>query len=93
MARSLYLVSYDISDDRARTRMAHLLESYGQRVQYSVFELWLTERELDRLQAQLEKAVEAEGAVRLYYLCAACRERVQVWGQGERTEELGLLMV
>ena len=93
MARGFYLVSYDISDDRVRARLAHLLEGYGQRVQYSVFELWLTERELDRLQARLTDAVEAEGTVRLYALCAACRERVQVFGQGERTEELGLLLV
>jgi len=93
MARSLYLVSYDISDNRTRARLAHLLEGYGQRVQYSVFELWLTEKELDKLRPRLADAVEAEGTVRLYSLCAACRERVQVWGEGERTEELGLLIL
>jgi CRISPR-associated protein Cas2 len=31
------LVAYDISDDRRRDRLAVLLQSYGERVQYSVF--------------------------------------------------------
>ncbi len=32
-----WLIAYDISLDERRTRIAHLLESYGDRVQYSVF--------------------------------------------------------
>lgn len=32
-----YLVAYDIADDRRRTRIAHRLQAYGDRVQFSVF--------------------------------------------------------
>lgn len=32
-----YLVAYDIVDDRRRTKIAKVLESYGDRIQYSVF--------------------------------------------------------
>lgn len=32
-----YLVAYDISDDRRRLRVSSALQSYGDRVQYSVF--------------------------------------------------------
>jgi CRISPR-associated protein Cas2 len=38
-----YLVSYDIPDDRRRTRLAKLLKDYGGRVQYSVFECLLNQ--------------------------------------------------
>ncbi|MCA9742068.1 CRISPR-associated endonuclease Cas2, partial [candidate division KSB1 bacterium] len=34
----LLLVSYDIVDDKQRTKLAKRLQNYGQRVQYSVFE-------------------------------------------------------
>ncbi|MFW6359187.1 MAG: CRISPR-associated endonuclease Cas2, partial [Chroococcales cyanobacterium] len=34
----LYLVTYDIPCDKRRKKVADLLEGYGQRVQYSVFE-------------------------------------------------------
>ena len=93
MARSLYLISYDISSDRTRTRVAHLLEGYGERVQFSVFEVWLDDRERAKLRARLAKAVAEEGSVRLYGLCATCRERAEVLGKGDLTEELGLLIV
>ena len=37
MPRRHYLVSYDVSDDKRRARLAKLLEGEGDRVQYSVF--------------------------------------------------------
>jgi CRISPR-associated protein Cas2 len=32
------VVSYDISDDKRRRKVAQIMEGYGYRVQYSVFE-------------------------------------------------------
>src|SRR6185436_13646804 len=39
----LILVSYDIPDDRRRTKLANALKDFGERVQYSVFEFLLDE--------------------------------------------------
>jgi CRISPR-associated protein Cas2 len=41
----LILVSYDVPDDRRRTRLAHALKDFGERVPYSVFEYRLDEWE------------------------------------------------
>lgn len=57
MSRTFYLISYDIPNDKRRTKIMHLLEGYGERVQYSVFEVWLTESELEKLRQQLERAM------------------------------------
>ena len=32
-----FIIAYDIVNDQRRTRIAHTLESYGDRIQYSVF--------------------------------------------------------
>jgi CRISPR-associated protein Cas2 len=32
-----FIIAYDIVSDQRRTRIAHTLESYGDRIQYSVF--------------------------------------------------------
>lgn len=32
-----YLIAYDVKDDRRRSHVAKLLQSYGERMQYSVF--------------------------------------------------------
>lgn len=34
----MYVISYDISNDKIRTKIAKELENYGRRVQFSVFE-------------------------------------------------------
>ena len=78
-----YLVSYDIPDDRRRTKVADLLQDYGQRVQFSVFEVWLDDRMRDDLLARLQKAIAPdEDSVRLYRLCAACHKKVITLGLG-----------
>ncbi|MDX9954945.1 MAG: CRISPR-associated endonuclease Cas2 [Anaerolineae bacterium] len=59
MTRSCYLISYDIPDDKRRSKIAHLLEGYGERVQYSVFEIWVTDKELEKLSQQLQRLVQA----------------------------------
>ena len=93
MDKSFYLISYDISDDRCRTRVAHALEGYGTRVQFSVFELWLNKAQLARLRKRLEKQIEAGGSVRIYMLCAACQGARQVLGEGEPNDEVKLLVI
>lgn len=67
-----YLICYDIEDDRERTRVAKVLLHYGERVQYSVFEVHITRpRDLDTLRAELREVLSAEDAeVRFYRLTA-----------------------
>lgn len=75
----LYLVSYDIADDRRREDVATLLSGYGPRVQLSVFECDLrSRREAAELRRKLRELIDAvEDQVRLYPLDdRAVRDRV-----------------
>lgn len=84
----LIVVSYDIRDDRRRTRAAHLLKDFGRRVQYSVFECRLGAEQVERLESRLLAEIEPEeDSVRVYRLCADCRGKVAILGVGEMTEE------
>lgn len=60
------VVAYDIEDDRRRTRIARILEGYGERVQYSVFECEVEERHLQRLIHSLERVIRPGDAIRVY---------------------------
>ncbi|GAA0708070.1 CRISPR-associated endonuclease Cas2 [Dactylosporangium roseum] len=53
-----YLIAYDISDDLRRTQVAKKLESYGDRVQYSVFIVDARPAKLLRLRAQLINLID-----------------------------------
>ncbi len=92
--RDFYVVAYDIPDDRRRAKLARLLERYGERVQYSVFEMYLTGEEWVRLWRQVRRLlVEDEDQVRVYRLCNGCRKGVEVWGTGEPTRPPGPVLV
>ncbi len=70
----MQVVVYDIEDDRVRARVAGLLEGYGRRVQQSVFECRLGERELTELTARLQNVLAGtpNAQVRVYCVCGRC---------------------
>lgn len=72
------VVSYDISEDRRRTKIHNILKSYGQWMQYSVFECDLTRTEYAKLRSRLAKLIKPnEDSVRFYFLCGCCQEKVE----------------
>jgi CRISPR-associated protein Cas2 len=76
-----YVVTYDIPDNKRRKKVADILEGYGQRVQYSVFECLLTKTKYDELRSKLKKKVEPpEDNVRFYPLSSQNLSSVETWG-------------
>lgn len=55
-----FVVAYDVADDARRTRMAHVLERYGDRVQYSVFVIDLGAARLVRMRAEVVAVMKTE---------------------------------
>jgi CRISPR-associated protein Cas2 len=77
----LYLVTYDVVCDKRRRKVANLLQGYGKRVQYSVFECMLPSGKYDELKRRLVKKVNLEeDSVRFYPLSSHTREQVEIWG-------------
>ena len=84
----LIVVSYDVTDDRRRARLAAALLDFGQRVQYSVFECQLEPGQIDRLRARLLAEIEStEDSVRLYHFCRDCGAKTEIHGCGVVTED------
>src|SRR2546430_4529137 len=80
----LYVVSYDIPDDRRRTRVHSALTGFGTWVQYSVFECFLDRKQRLLLEARLLKENhQREDTVRIYSLCGACIPKMEVLCLGD----------
>lgn len=80
-----WVLSFDVADDRRRARLARLLESRGQRVQESVFEVLATLEGFDALLREVTRAECFDGSVdgvRAWPLCAACQPLARVLGAG-----------
>jgi len=79
----LYVISYDVPDDKRRQKIADLLEGYGQRVQYSVFECRLNTEKYNDFRRRLRKIVKLEeDNVRFYPLSRHTLSQVETWGVG-----------
>lgn len=76
----LRVISYDVSDSRRRRRVAGILEKLGTRVQYSVFEVLVTETALKRAIAELEQAIDEGDSIRLYSLDLRSQRQSRILG-------------
>lgn len=86
------VISYDIPDNKRRLKIANLLLNYGaERVQYSVFECHITERNLTVLRRKLQRVLEdAEDSVRFYSLCENCQPKIELMGVARPSTQPGL---
>ncbi len=90
----LTIITYDVPDDRRRTKPAHALKDFGERVQYSVFECHLDDGELQRMRSRLLKLLDLEDdSLRIYRACAGCERLVEVHGLGRTTEDRETLVL
>lgn len=55
----LYVIAYDISDDRRRQQFSAICEDFGVRVQYSLFECWLEAEDFDRFWRRMLDILDA----------------------------------
>lgn len=73
------VISYDVPEDKRRTKIHKTLKSYGQWVQYSVFECAdLTETQYARLRSRLSKLIKPdEDSILFFFLCACCQRKIE----------------
>lgn len=77
----LVVVVYDVPDDKRRLKLAKFLEGYGRRVQFSVFECFLTLDEMRGLCEKVRMKVKVkEDNVRFYWISADAVSRVLTLG-------------
>jgi CRISPR-associated protein Cas2 len=78
----LWLVCYDVSNDKRRAKLAKLMEQHCQRVQYSVFECPLDSTSLNYLLEKrwLPLLKLSEDDLRVYPLDAIAKQQTRVYG-------------
>ena len=70
-----FLITYDIANDKKRKKLSDLLETYGYRVNYSVFECELNKTKLNKLLKEIEEKEYYDkkiDSIRFYNLCENC---------------------
>jgi CRISPR-associated protein Cas2 len=89
-----YVIAYDIPCDKRRKKVADLLEGYGQRVQYSVFECVLSKSLYDELRQRLQKQIkENEDSIRFYPISRHTLGQIKTLGGVPLTKPPGSTIV
>ena len=90
----MIIVSYDISDDRLRTKFSKYLLKFGHRIQYSVFEIDNSPRILKNIMADIDnkyrKSFNQMDSVYIFNMSTSCE--VVRYGYA-KNEEQSLLIV
>jgi CRISPR-associated protein Cas2 len=90
----LYVVCYDTPCDKRRKKIADLLEGYGHRVQYSVFECVLPPNKYQELKKRLRKRYKAgEDCIRFYPISQHTIGQVELWGGPPLAQEPGSVII
>ncbi len=83
-----YVIAYDISNDRRRTKVHKILSGFGQWTQFSLFECHLSARQHVLLRDRLDQVLKPdEDSVRFYVLCRDCLKRTETIGGKKPKEE------
>ena len=71
------VVAYDIADDKRRTHVAKILEKYGIRVNFSVFECMFTKSQYLKVQQALKEKIKGKEDTFVYYsICVNCFTKI-----------------
>lgn len=85
--KHFYLICFDIVDDTIRTKVAKILEGYGDLVQKSVFECPLDDKQLKTLKDKFGDLIDLEeDSVHFYRLCKRCLSSFECIGIEHKPE-------
>jgi len=90
---TLYVIAYDIPDDKRRTKIHKMLCGFGEWTQFSLFECFLDAKELVSLRAKLHDLVNPqEDSIRLYPLCSQCIASVETIGTKAPDQKIAYIL-
>ena len=77
LSKRMVVVAYDSSNDRRRAKAVKILERVGVRVNFSVFECMLTERQYESLRDELLQVISLKEDTVVYYpICLNCYSQI-----------------
>lgn len=78
MARSKwYLVCYDVRNPKRLRKCAKKLEGRGDRMQYSIFRVWLSKAAVEHLRWELTEILDPEDSVLFIPICGDCTRNIK----------------
>lgn len=92
--KNFILITYDITNTKRRNKVSKTLVGYGKRVQYSVFECFLTNTDFELLKKRLEKFIDLEvDGIRFYKLDLQSYKNIDICGIGVVSKDEQIILI
>jgi len=86
----LLIISYDISNNKLRTRFAKLITKYGYRLQYSVYKIENSQRVLQNIEAEIDatfaKKFSQSDSIYIFNLSKSCKIKRYGYAKNEESD-------
>jgi len=86
----MIVISYDIADDKKRTKFSNFLSQYGYRLQYSVFQIRNSQRVLKNIIAEIkikyQKKFDQHDSIYIFQICEGCKAKTIRYGYARHEE-------
>ena len=83
----MLLVSYDIANDKLRTKFSKFLSKFGFRLQYSVFQIANSDTVLSNIETEIknsyEKLFTEEDSIMIFKLSETCKKTCYGYAKNE----------
>lgn len=87
----MYIISYDITEDKLRNKLAKFIEKWGNRRQYSVWEIDNSPRILrivkEEINFNFKKKFKKTDSVIIFYVCPSCQKKMIKFGKEKLESE------
>ncbi|MBW7944164.1 CRISPR-associated endonuclease Cas2 [Patescibacteria group bacterium] len=87
----MILVSYDISNDKTRTKLSKFLNKFGRKLQYSVYEIHnsprILQNVLNEIESKYKKKFEAADSVVIWSICEGDKKKTIRYGCAQNEEK------
>ncbi len=85
-----YAIAYDISNNSRRRKVFNCLDSIGDRVQNSVFEMVVSQPMFEKCLSQVKELIDiSEDRVVVYFLCNTCESKRLYLGVNDGIRDIG----
>lgn len=87
----MLIVSYDFTNDFARSRFSKFLKKFGGKIQYSVYEIKnsprILQNILDEVELKYKKDFTGADSILIFPVCETCKKKVFRYGYGKNEEK------
>jgi CRISPR-associated endonuclease Cas2 len=86
----MIIISYDFSNDKKRAKFAKFLKQYGNKIQYSVYQIKNSQRLLNIIMTEIElrykKTFDNTDSILIIRICAGCQKKIVRYGSAVHEE-------